>query len=201
MRVLIACEESQTVCKAFRELGHEAYSCDIQTCSGGRPEWHIQADALELLKMQWDLIIAHPPCTYLSNAGNRWLYQGGQLNHERYQKGLAAKDFFLRFWEADCPRVAVENPIPAGIYGLPPYTQKIQPWMFGDEWIKTTLLWLRGLPPLMATCIAEVRRHAMPSSRTGVSGELGHSSKARSKTFPGIARAMAQQWGGYDKRD
>lgn len=120
MRVLVACEESQAVCKAFRRLGHEAYSCDIQPCSGGRPEWHIQADALEIIKIKWDLIIAHPPCTYLSNAGNRWLYQGGTLNLDRYYKGLQAKDFFMRFFTADCPKIAVENPIPNKIYGLPP---------------------------------------------------------------------------------
>lgn len=107
MRVLVACEESQEVCKAFRALGHEAYSCDIQECSGGHPEWHIKADALELIKMKWDLIIAHPPCTYISNAGARWLFAGGKLNEERYNMGLAAKDFFMSFLLSDCVCVCV----------------------------------------------------------------------------------------------
>ena len=103
MRLLVACEESQAVCKAFRELGHEAYSCDIEPCSGGHPEWHIQVDAIELLKMKWDMILAFPPCTYLSNAGARHLFKGGKLNEERYRKGLQAKTFFLQFLNACAP--------------------------------------------------------------------------------------------------
>ena len=99
MRVLVACEESQEVCKAFRALGHEAYSCDIEPCSGGHPEWHLQCDALELLKMRWDMVLAFPPCTYLSNAGAKHLFRGGVLNQERYQKGLEAKEFFLAISE------------------------------------------------------------------------------------------------------
>lgn len=99
MRVLVACEESQEVCKAFRALGHEAYSCDIEPCSGGHPEWHLQCDALEMLKIQWDMILAFPPCTYLSNAGARHLFKGGVLNEERYKKGLEAKDFFFKIFE------------------------------------------------------------------------------------------------------
>lgn len=196
LRVLVACEESQAVCKAFRRLGHEAYSCDIQPCSGGRPEWHIQADALEIIKIKWDLIIAHPPCTYLSNAGNRWLYQGGTLNLDRYYKGLQAKDFFLQFFTADCPKIAVENPIPNKIYGLPPCSQRIQPWQFGHPLTKCTCLWLRGLPPLAPTDVVQPVDSAMPSSHSGKNGVLKHDSKSRSKTFPGIAAAMADQWGG-----
>ena len=119
MRVLVAYEESQAVCKAFREKGHEAYSCDVIECSGGHPEWHIQADALELLKMKWDMVIAFPPCTYLTNAGARWLFAGGQLNHDRFQKGLKAKEFFLSFLNCDCQRIAVENPVPSSVYDLP----------------------------------------------------------------------------------
>lgn len=107
MRVLVACEESQEACKAFRARGHEAYSCDLIECSGGHPEWHIRADALELLKMKWDLIIAHPPCTYISNAGARWLFAGGKLNEERYKQGLEAKKFFMSFLMADCVCVCV----------------------------------------------------------------------------------------------
>lgn len=112
MNVLVACEESQAVTIEFRRLGHRAFSCDIIECSGGHPEWHLQVDALELLKMKWDMIIAHPPCTFLSNAGARHLWKGHQLNQERYEKGLEAKKFFEAFLYADCPRIAVENPIP-----------------------------------------------------------------------------------------
>lgn len=204
MRILIACEESQTVCIEMRKLGHEAYSCDIQECSGGHPEWHIRGDALELLKMRWDMIIAHPPCTYLSNAGSVNLRRGGILNEERMEKAREAKKFFLRFLEADCTRIAVENPVPGRIHGMPPYDQIIEPYYFGDPWKKRTCLWLKGLPPLFATELVEPQglwcgstslkrdpglkhRYAMQSHR---------SSKIRSKTFPGIARAMAEQWAG-----
>ena len=150
MRVLVACEESQEVCKAFRALGHEAYSCDIEPCSGGHPEWHLQVDALELLKLKWDLIIAHPPCTYLSKAGGNRLRINGEIQEKRFEKGRLAKDFFMEFYNADCPKIAVENPIPLKIFGLPLYSQIIQPYMFGDPWMKTTCLWLKGLPILMA---------------------------------------------------
>lgn len=143
MRVLVACEESQRVCIAFRERGFEAYSCDIQDCSGGHPEWHIKGDVLPLLKEKWDLIIAHPPCTYLSNAGARFLYPKGVLNEARLRKGLQAKDFFMAFYYANCDRVAIENPIPSGVYMMPPYSQIIQPWMFGHPVQKKTCLWLR----------------------------------------------------------
>ena len=196
MRILVACEESQAVTIELRKLGHEAYSCDIEACSGGHPEWHLQVDALELLKMRWDMIIAFPPCTYLSNAGNRWLWQGGKLNNARYQEGLTAKAFFMRFLEADCPCIAVENPIHARIYDTPPCSQEIQPYMFGHPFTKKTRLWLRGLPPLLATDIVAPERCFMPSSRSGENGFAQHTSKARSKTFPGIARAMAEQWAG-----
>lgn len=152
MNVLVACEESQAVCKAFREKGHNAYSCDIQEESGGHPEWHILGDCLPLLNGnctfttrggqtatingKWDLIIAHPPCTYISNAGARFLYPGGNgiLNEERLRKGIEATHFFLRFLYADCDRIAVENPIPSTVYCLPEYTQIIQPWMFGIQY-------------------------------------------------------------------
>ena len=152
MKVLVACEESQAVCKEFRALGHEAYSCDIEQCSGGHPEWHIMQDVIPLLNGRcsfktmdgvdhsidgkWDLIIAHPPCTYLSNAGARWLYAGGELNTERYRKGLNGKEFFMAMLNADCQRIAVENPIPSSIYDLPKYTQVIQPYQFGEPWSK-----------------------------------------------------------------
>ena len=169
MNILIACEESQRVCIAFRDKGHNAFSCDILSCSGGHPEWHICGDVLPLLNGncvfrtmdgvkhridgKWDLLIAHPPCTYLSNAGARWLYAGGELNTERYIKGLEGKKFFMAMLNADCPRIAVENPIPSGIYDLPQYTQIIQPYQFGEPWSKKTCLWLNGLEPLQPTNI------------------------------------------------
>ena len=152
MRILVACEESQAVTIELRRLGHEAYSCDIQPCSGGHPEWHIQGDALELIKLKWDMIIAHPPCTYLSCAGaQRTFPVSGKPDPVRYAKGEEAAKFFMAFWEADCPRVAIENPLPMGCFGLPKYSQIIHPYMFGDPWYKRTCLWVRGLPVLIPT--------------------------------------------------
>lgn len=121
MRVLVACEESQTVANAFREAGHEAYSCDLVECSGGHPEYHLRADALEILKIKWDMIIAHPPCTYMSKAGARWMYpKAGELSQERFDLVMKAKEFFMRFLMVDCPRICVENPRPLKVVGLPP---------------------------------------------------------------------------------
>lgn len=204
MRILVACEESQAVTKELRRLGHEAYSCDIQPCSGGHPEWHLQVDALELLKMRWDMIIAHPPCTYLTNAGAIRLRVKGEINQERMEKAKEAKQFFMKFLNADCPRIAVENPLPGKIHGLPPYSQIIEPYMFGDCWKKRTCLWLRGLPNLMATDLVvpkglwvgatSTRRDPKIHSKYLLSSN--RSSKKRSKTFPGIAKAMAEQWAG-----
>ena len=153
MRVLVACEESQTVCKAFRARGHEAYSCDLQECSGGHPEWHLQVDALEMLKIKWDLIIAHPPCTYITNAGAvRLLNKDHTIrDHERYEKAKAAVQFFMRFYEGGCEKICIENPAPIKMLGLPKYSQIIEPYMFGDPWKKRTCLWLKGLPPLIMT--------------------------------------------------
>lgn len=203
MKVLVACEESQAVTKELRRLGHEAYSCDIIPCSGGHPEWHLQVDALELLKMKWDMIIAHPPCTYLTNAGARHLWKGHQLNQERYEKGLEAKAFFMAFLNADCPRIAVENPIPSKVFELPPYTQVVQPYEYGHPFTKRTCFWLKGLPPLVPTDVVEPERTWCPSgSYSGKHGEKHRGmfttdrAKNRSKTFPGIANAMAEQWGG-----
>lgn len=203
MMFLVACEESQRVCIAFRERGHEAYSCDLVPCSGGHPEWHIQADAREIIKIKWDIIIAHPPCTYLSNAGARWLYAGGTLNEERYQQGLEGKEFFMEMLNADCQRICVENPIPSSVYELPPCTQFVQPYEYGEPWSKKTCLWLKGLPPLIPTDIVPDHKTFISSgsySKTHdpkYKGESrkGGSAKSRSKTFPGIARAMAEQWG------
>ena len=211
MRVLVACEESQAVANEFRRLGHEAYSCDIRPCSGGHPEWHIQGDVLPLLHGGgWDLIIAHPPCTYLSNLGAKHLFLGNErvyrkpetfrlMNEDRIRLGIEARDFFLAMLNAPCDKVAVENPVPSSIWQLPKPSQMIQPYFFGDPYKKKTYLWLRGLPPLMPTELVEP---------TGLWVDGGHGkttkmktfgfrdSKNRSKTFPGIARAMAEQWGG-----
>lgn len=216
MKVLVACEESQTVCKAFREKGHEAYSCDIQECSGGHPEWHIMGDCLPIINGncefqtmdgkkhfvfgKWDLLIAHPPCTYISNAGVRFLYPGGNgiLNEQRLRKGIKATHFFLRFLYADCERIAVENPIPSTVYCLPKYDQIIQPWMFGHPIQKKTCLWLKGLQPLLPTEICEERQSSkVPGNWFNKGGK--DRQKNRAKTFPGIAQAMAEQWGNIER--
>lgn len=194
MKVLIACEESQRVCIAFRELGHEAYSCDIEPCSGGHPEWHIQDDVLNHLNKEWDLIIAHPPCTYLSNAGARFLYPKGELNQERYKKGLEAKEFFMKLYNADCPHIAVENPVSSKIFQMPEHSQEIQPYMFGHPFKKKTRLWLKGLPPLKPTNIVEAAESTKIAGNWFNKGGKERQ-KNRSKTFEGIARAMAEQWG------
>lgn len=220
MKILVACEESQAVTIEMRKLGHQAFSCDLIECSGGHPEWHIKGDALRLingncifmtsdgewhqLQGKWDMLIAHPPCTYLSNAGARWLYAGKTLNQERYAQGLEAKDFFMAFLNADCPRIAVENPIPSAVYELPKYTQIVQPYEYGHPWSKKTCLWLKGLKPLEPTNM--VKDHKPFCSSGSYSGthdpkykgasRKGGSAKSRSKTFTGIAKAMAEQWAG-----
>ena len=155
MRVLVACEESQAVTKEFRRLGHEAYSCDIQECSGGHPEWHIQVDVVELLKMRWDMIIAHPPCTYLTVSGNRWFNEeryGDAAVKRKYERQKAA-DFFMQFVNADCPCIAIENPVGYMNTHHRKADQIIQPYMFGDHARKATCLWLKGLPKLEPTNI------------------------------------------------
>ena len=144
----------------------------------------------------WDMLIAHPPCTYLSNAGARFLYPKGQLNEERLRKGLEAKDFFLRFLWSNIPKIAVENPIPSSVYMMPKYTQMIQPYMFGHPFKKKTCLWLKNLPELYATDLipqeqCESTKKAGNWFNTGGKDRQGN----RAKTFPGIARAMAEQWG------
>ena len=218
MNVLVVCEESQRVCAAFRKRGHIAWSCDIQPSSGGFPEWHIKGDCIPLLNGnvsftteaggvqtqngRWDLIIAHPPCTYLSNAGACRLYpRKGEIDMERYRKGLEAKRFFLTIWNADCPKIAIENPVSSKVFDMPPFTQEIQPWMFGHPYTKKTRLWLKGLPPLMPTDIVKPISPYVPSgtgrkdrSKYGVA-KRGEDAKNRAKTFPGIARAFAEQWG------
>ena len=203
MKILVACEESQEVTKELRRLGHEAYSCDIIPCSGGHPEWHLQVDAIELLKMEWDMIIAFPPCTYLTNAGARHLWKNHELNQERFQKGVEAKEFFMKFYNANCQKIAIENPTPSKIYDLPEKTQVIQPYQFGHPYTKRTQLWLKGLDPLIPTNIVEPERTWCPSgSYSGKHSEKHRGmftkdrAKQRSKTFHGIAVAMAEQWAG-----
>lgn len=201
MNVLIACEESQVVCKAFRERGHRAYSADLQDCSGGCPEWHIKGDCLPLLNGnclfhtqdgrehiiigRWDLIIAHPPCTDLAVSGARWFKE--KQADGRQQRSI---DFFMRFVNADCEKIAIENPvcIMSRKYRKP--DQIIQPWMFGHGEMKTTCLWLKGLPKLEPTDIVEGREQ-----KCWKMAPSPDRAKNRSKTYPGIAKAMAKQWG------
>lgn len=208
MKILVACEESQAVTIEFRKRGHEAYSCDIEPCSGGHPEWHLQVDALELLKMQWDIIIAFPPCTYLTAAGAVRLFnsKGGIKDVDRYEKGKIAADFFLRFLNADCGRIAVENPRMLKCFGLPKYSQVIEPYMFGDPWKKRTCLWLKGLPPLLPTEWVEPKglwvgstcANRDPKIYTKYKLHSNRDPRIRAKTFPGIAKAMAEQWGNME---
>ena len=207
LRVLVACEESQAVCKAFRELGHKAYSCDLQECSGGHPEWHIKGDALKVLNLPiWDLVIAHPPCTYLTNGGAVRMYKKqGVINEERFAKAVQAKEFFNKFLQAKCKHIAVENPVPMSCVGLKKYNQIIQPYQFGEPFSKKTCLWLHGLPPLVPTNIVDPGERVVLSSgrslpkwysdsfNTKISTEERR--RLRSKTFPGFAQAVAEQWG------
>lgn len=203
MKILVACEESQAVTIELRKLGHEAYSCDIETCSGGHPEWHLQQDVLPILKEKWDMIIAFPPCTYLSNAGACRLYpKKGQLDPIRYEKGMKAKEFFLSILNADCSKIAVENPVSSKIFSMPKHSQEIQPYMFGHPYTKKTRLWLKGLPEIIPTNVVEPVSPYVPAgtgrkdkSKYGAA-KRGDDAKNRSKTFDGIAKAMATQWAG-----
>jgi len=185
MKVLVACEESQAVTKEFRKLGHEAYSCDIQPCSGGHPEWHIQGDVLPLLEEEWDMIIAFPPCTNLAVSGARWFEQ--KRKDGRQQQSV---DFFMNIANANCKKIAIENPIGIMSTQWRKPDQIIQPWQFGHGETKATCLWLKGLPMLEPTEIVEGREQRVWKMAPGP-----ERSKLRSKTFPGIAKAMAEQWG------
>lgn len=184
-KVLIACEESQVVTIEMRNLGIEAYSCDILECSGGHPEWHIQKDVRMVLKQEWIMIIAFPPCTHLAVSGARWFKQ--KCGDGRQQQGI---DFFMLFANSECNKVAIENPIGimSSLWRKP--DQIIQPYQFGHGEMKSTCLWLKGLPLLIPTNIVTGREQRIwkmsPSSDR---------SKLRSKTFLGIAKAMAEQWG------
>jgi hypothetical protein len=205
MKVLVACEESQTVCTAFRTKGHEAFSCDVVQTRGDHPEWHIQDDVMKHLNDGWDLLIAHPDCTYLCNSGVRWIKNNdGSLNSSRHLRCINAGTFFeILLGEEvpihNIPKVCIENPIPH-MYALDPYgaihrkyDQIIQPWMFGHGETKATCLWLKGLPKLVPTNIVEGRE-----ARIHKMGPGPNRSRDRSVTYPGIARAMAEQWGILD---
>lgn len=211
MRILIACEESQAVCIEMRRLGHEAYSCDIQECSGGHPEWHIKGDASELLDgdhhclfwtmdgvghitpKRWDMIIAFPPCTHLCNSGARWFTEG--------RKPLSLREdaiqFFMKFVNADCERIAIENPVGVMSSRYRKPNQIIHPWQFGHPEQKATCLWLKNLPNLVETNNVKEYMMTLPErERTRIWWLGSGHSKERSKTFLGIARAMAEQWAG-----
>ena len=209
MKVLIACEESQRVCTAFRIRGHEAYSCDIVEPSGGHPEWHIHGDVLQIIGggtietmdgvehnvSKWDMMIAHPPCTKTSNAGANHLWRNKQLNVKRYYEGMCGKALFMALLHADIQKIAIENPTPSAVFEFPKPTQIIQPYMFGDPYTKRTLLWLKGLPKLQPTNVVEPRQTCHEAGTWFTKGGVERQ-KNRSKTFYGIAEAMAEQWGG-----
>lgn len=220
MNILIACEESQRICLAFREKGHNAYSCDIIECSGGHPEYHIQDDCLKYIngncefttadgqvhkiEGKWDLLIAHPPCTYLASCGNRWfnVERYGEKAIQRAKDRELAVDFFMQFVNADCEKIAIENPIGVMSTRYRKPDQIIQPFWFGDPERKSTCLWLKGLPLLQKTDVVDPKIYKEKS--TGKNDPLWHiisvslpkeeRAKFRSKTFPGIAKAIADQW-------
>ena len=210
MKVLIACEESQEVCKAFRKLGHEAYSCDILECSGGHPEWHIQGDVLEQLDKDWDLMIAHPPCTYFSNAGmcNLTRKNSDDAYREKRKKlTLEAFDFVMKLKNANIPFIAIENPVGYLNSHWRKPDQIIYPWQYGHSVNKKTCFWLKNLPLLKPTKIVK-KDETVVWNGTGkkiskwykdtlkmAKGNLKEVSRIRSKTFKGVAQAMAEQWG------
>ena len=233
MNILIACEESQEVCKAFRRRGHTAWSCDIEPCSGGHEEWHIQGDVLPYLngncdfttadgtkhhqQGKWDLIVAHPPCTYLTISGNRWFnverYGDKAIQRMAERERERAAEFFMRFVNADCDRIAIENPIGYMNSHYRKPDQTIQPYMFGHPVGKSTCLWLKNLPPLMPTEIVEPERIHSKGRTGGYSGASWYATdengrilswndprtaKIRSKTYHGIAEAIAEQWGSLE---
>ena len=200
MKVLVACEYSGTVRDAFIKRGHDAVSCDLLPTDSPGP--HYQGDVLDILNYGWDLMIAHPPCTFMSKAGARWMYPTkGNIDQNRLDKALEAKEFFMTFLNADIPKICVENPTPLKIVMLPQHTQIIQPFEYGEPYSKKTLLWLKGLPKLIPTNILYDYVPYLPSNTGGkkrgqsYSRGVSKNSKESSKTFRGIAEAMATQWG------
>jgi site-specific DNA-cytosine methylase len=206
MKVLIACEESQAVTKAFRKLGCEAYSCDLLPCSGGHPEWHLQGDVFDFVNQEWDLMIAHPPCTFLSVSGARWMYnKDGTINAEREREQMLALDFVQKLMNVPINKIVIENPISVISSKIRKPDQIIQPYMFGDEATKTTCLWLKNVPNLIPTkMVGKGERTVFKSGKSHPKWYADALAKAktpaerrtlRSKTFEGIANAMAEQWG------
>ena len=218
MKVLIACEESQRVCEAFRNKGHEAYSCDIIDPSGGHPEWHIKGDCIPILggccdvktmdgkvhriSDRWDLIIAFPPCTYLTVSGNAWfdIEKYREKAKQRYKDRYKAIVFFMQMATANAKKVAVENPIGIMSTAFRKPDQIVQPFQFGHPYTKQTCLWLKGLDKLHPTNILEKPKSGWVNQSFTPDGRYGgfksfNGSEQRSKTFPGIAKAMAEQWG------
>lgn len=196
-RILVGCEESQAVTIELRKLGHEAYSCDIQECSGGHPEWHIQGDVFDAINSnKWDMLIVFPTCTYLTISANKWYKDqperksGTLVGEKRREARNSAVDFFMKLYNCNIPKIAIENPIGVMSTVFRKPDQVLQPWMFGHGETKATCLWLKNLPKLIPTDIVKGRDqklHLLPPSKDRA--------KLRSKTFPGIAKAMAEQWG------
>jgi hypothetical protein len=211
MKILVACEESQAITKEFRALGHEAYSCDILPCTGGHPEWHLEGDVFGFIDQGWDLMVAHPPCTFLSVSGARHLYnKDGSKNLERYKNQREALDFVEKLMSCNIPRIAIENPVSVISSQIRKPDQIVQPWMFGDSASKTTCLWLKNLPKLVATNIVDkgdfkewvdkksgkAKRQATWYYDALINAKTPEERRSlRSKTFKGIAQAIASQWG------
>ena len=216
MIILVACEESQAITKELRKLGHEAFSCDLLECSGGRPEWHIKGDAIkEAYSGKYDMMIAHPPCTFLSVSGARWLYnKDGTRNENRYNSQREALDFVQKLMDAPINKIAIENPVSVISTHIRKPEQIIQPWQFGDEAQKTTCLWLKNLPKLKHTKIVGKGEFIEFTSKKGVKKKQAkwyfdalkdaktpeERRTLRSKTFKGIAEAIADQWTKTDKQ-
>lgn len=209
-KILVACEESQAITIRLRDLGHEAFSCDILPCSGGHPEWHLQGDVFNYVNKGWDLMIAHPPCTYLSVSGARHLYnKDGSKNLERYENQKLALEFVQKLMDVPIPRIAIENPVSVISTKIRKPDQIVQPWMFGDSASKTTCLWLKNLPKLVATNVVDkgdfmewidkksgkVKRQATWYYDALINARSPEERRSlRSKTFQGMAQAMAEQW-------
>ena len=209
MRILVACEESQAITKELRALGHEAFSCDLLPCSGGHPEWHFQEDVFEVIEQGWDMMIAHPPCTYLAVSGARWLYnKDGSKNEERWRNQAEALQFVQRLMDAPIDKIAIENPVSVISSHIRKPDQIVHPWMFGDKASKSTCLWLKNLPKLEPTDIVEKGEFIEFISKKGVKKRQpkwyfdalkeaktpAERRTLRSKTFKGMAQAIANQW-------
>jgi len=209
MKILVACEESQAITKELRALGHEAFSCDLLPCSGGHPEWHLQQDVFDVIEQGWDMMIAHPPCTYLAVSGARWLYnKDGSKNEDRWRNQAEALDFVQRLMDAPIEKIAIENPVSVISSHIRKPDQIVNPWMFGDKASKTTCFWLKNLPKLEPTDIVEKGEFIEFISKKGVKKRQPkwyfdalkeaktptERRTLRSKTFKGMAQAIANQW-------